>query len=42
MTPGNERHVPLWRRLAWFVALWIAGVAVTAAAAMLIRAALLP
>jgi len=39
---GNEKHGPLWRRLAWFVALWIAGVAVTAGVAVLIRAVLVP
>jgi hypothetical protein len=32
---------PLWRRLAWFAALWAAGVAAVGAVAMLIRAVLL-
>ncbi|WP_372617302.1 DUF2474 family protein [Falsiroseomonas sp.] len=29
-----------WRRLAWFVALWVASVAVLGAVALVIRAAL--
>jgi hypothetical protein len=32
---------PVWKRLAWFVALWAAGVAAVGAVAMLIRAVLL-
>jgi type II secretory pathway component PulL len=32
---------PLWRRLAWFVALWLAGVASVGMVAWAIRAVLL-
>jgi len=35
-TPG-----PVWKRLAWFVGLWVAGVAVVGAVAYLIRWAIL-
>ena len=35
-TPG-----PVWKRLAWVVGLWVAGVAVGGAVAYLIRGALL-
>lgn len=31
-TPG-----PLWKRLLWFVALWVAGVAVVGAVAYILR-----
>jgi len=32
--------LPFWRRLVWFVALWLAGVAVLGSVALLIRVAL--
>jgi hypothetical protein len=32
-----EATAPLWRRLAWFVGLWGAGVAVVGAVAYLLR-----
>jgi phage shock protein PspC (stress-responsive transcriptional regulator) len=32
-----EARSPLWKRLAWFVALWAAGVAVVGTTAYLIR-----
>jgi hypothetical protein len=32
-----KRAAPLWRRLAWFVGLWAAGVASVGALAWLIR-----
>jgi hypothetical protein len=38
---NTEMPRPLWKRLAWFVALWAAGVAAVGAVAMLIRAVLL-
>lgn len=31
---------PLWRRLAWFVALWAAGVAAVGAVALAVRSVL--
>jgi len=36
--PGSERasEPPLWRKLAWFAGLWIAGVAVVGLVAFLI------
>ena len=34
MSPGAR---PLWRQLAWFVALWAAGVAAVGAVAWLLR-----
>lgn len=33
---------PLWNRLGWFAALWLAGLGATAAAAYLLRALILP
>lgn len=36
-----EAQPPLWKRLAWFAGLWIAGVAVVGTVAMIIRAVLL-
>jgi len=40
--PGRDREeqAPLGRRLAWFAALWLAGLAVTAAVAYTLRALL--
>ncbi|HEV2080678.1 MAG TPA: DUF2474 family protein [Allosphingosinicella sp.] len=38
---STEAPTSLWRRLAWFVGLWAAGVATVGAVAMLIRAVLL-
>ncbi len=38
---STDAPAPLWRRLAWFVGLWAAGVAAVGAVAMLIRAVLL-
>jgi hypothetical protein len=38
--PEPDSVGPLWRRLVWFVALWMAGVLVVGAAAFLIRLAL--
>jgi len=32
-----EAWAPLWKRLAWFVALWLAGVATVSFVAYLIR-----
>lgn len=37
---ATEEPGPLWRRLAWFAALWAAGAAVTAGAAYALRALL--
>lgn len=36
----DEIQAPLWRRLAWFAALWIASLAATAAVAYGLRALL--
>ncbi|HEX8258375.1 MAG TPA: DUF2474 domain-containing protein [Allosphingosinicella sp.] len=36
-----DAPAPLWRRLAWFVGLWVAGVATVGSVAWLIRAWLL-
>lgn len=33
---------PLWSRLAWFIGLWVAGVAAVGLAALAIRTVLLP
>jgi hypothetical protein len=35
--PTIEGEAPLWKRLAWFVGLWAAGVAVVGAVAYLLR-----
>lgn len=37
MTTKSGTDAPLWRRLAWFVGLWAAGVATVAAVAYFIR-----
>ena len=37
MATQGEWREPLWKRLAWFVALWIGGVAVVGAVAWLLR-----
>ncbi len=39
MTPENtgETNQPLWKRLMWFVALWIAGVASVAVVSYALR-----
>lgn len=41
MRPGGQhgrgRDRPLWRRLLWFGALWLAGLAVTGTVAALLR-----
>ncbi len=34
---STEAQAPLWKRLAWFVALWAFGVAAVGAVAYLIR-----
>ena len=36
-----DAQPPAWKRIAWFVGLWIAGVAVVGTVAMIIRAVLL-
>lgn len=41
MADGAAEPGPLWRRLAWFVALWLAGVITVGAVAWIIRAVLL-
>jgi len=38
---STDSPAPIWKRLAWFVGLWAAGVAAVGAVAMLIRAVLL-
>ena len=38
---NTEAPAPLWKRLAWFLGLWAAGVAAVGAVAMVIRAVLL-
>jgi len=35
--PGTQAPGPLWKRLAWFVALWLAGLAAVSALAWLLR-----
>ncbi len=35
---GDETPGPLWKRLGWFVLLWIAGFVTLAVVAMIIRA----
>lgn len=40
MTPITERRRPLRERLAWFAALWLAGLVVTGAAAYALKALL--
>lgn len=37
----SQRPRPLWRKLAWFVLLWLGGVGTVAAVAYSIRAVLL-
>lgn len=39
---AREQPSPWWRRLAWFVALWVMGVAAVGAVAMLLRWLLKP
>ena len=34
---AGEAEGPLWRRLAWFVGLWLAGVATVGAVAWVLR-----
>ena len=41
-TDGREPPDPLWKRLAWFVAIWMASVAALAVVAMVIREVILP
>jgi hypothetical protein len=33
----NDEDIPPWRRLAWFISLWVAGVVALAVVAGLIR-----
>jgi hypothetical protein len=40
LTAHNDTS-PLWRRLAWFAALWLAGVATVALVALVLRKVLL-
>ena len=40
MPPTNTEEAPLWKRLAWFFGLAIAGAGVTAAAAYALKALL--
>ncbi|WP_102960002.1 DUF2474 domain-containing protein [Mangrovicella endophytica] len=39
---ADEAPGPLWKRLAWFVALWIGGVAVVGATGFVIRLMIMP
>jgi len=40
--PPGEPPAPVGRRLAWFAALWVLGLVVTAGAAYLLRALIVP